>query len=91
LSLTGWVVSFISEPVVIGFTSGASTTIISSQIKSFFGIPGPKGSGFLGYWEAVFRDIGDIHLGDSVMGVLCFIALLLLRVRILTEYKHSKI
>jgi MFS superfamily sulfate permease-like transporter len=78
---SGWVVSFISEPVTIGFTAGASTTIISSQIKSFFGIPGEKGSGFVGYWQAVFRDISDIHLADSVMGVICFIALLALRVR----------
>lgn len=80
LVLSGWVVSFISEPVTIGFTAGASTTIISSQIKNLFGITGNKGSGFIGYWKAVFRDIGTICLGDSVMGVLCFIALLLLRV-----------
>lgn len=78
--LSGWVVSFISESVVIGFTSGAASTIISSQVKSFLGIAGPKGSGFMGYWRAIFRDINSISLADCSMGILSFITLLLLRV-----------
>jgi MFS superfamily sulfate permease-like transporter len=78
--LLGWVVSFIPEPVVIGFTAGAATTIISSQVKNFLGLSGPKGSGFLGYWKAIFNNIGTISLGDCLMGGLSFIALLLLRV-----------
>lgn len=80
----GWVVSFISEPVTIGFTAGASVTIMSSQVKSLFGISGDKGSGFVGYWQAIFRDISHIHIGDSVLGITCVIALLLLRVRLLS-------
>jgi MFS superfamily sulfate permease-like transporter len=78
--LTGWIVSFVSEPVSIGYTAGASTVIISSQVKGFFGIPGAKGDGFIGYWTEVFRDVKDIHWEDAVMGVLSFIALLSLRV-----------
>jgi MFS superfamily sulfate permease-like transporter len=76
----GWVVRFISEPVTIGFTGGAALTIISSQVKSFFGLEGEKGDGFLGYWTAVFRDIQTIKWGDTVVGVTAFVALMLLRV-----------
>ena len=63
-----------------GFTAGASVTIMSSQVKSLFGISGDKGDGFVGYWQAIIRDISHIHLGDSILGVACVIALLLLRV-----------
>lgn len=82
----GWVISFISEPVTIGFTAGASLTILSSQIKSLFGIGGDKGSDFIEYWKAIFRDISQIHLADSILGVLCVFVLLALRVSI--KYLH---
>ncbi|OXA50007.1 Sodium-independent sulfate anion transporter [Folsomia candida] len=75
----GWVVSFISEPVTVGFTAGAAMTIISSQIKSFLGIYGYKGSGFVGYWQKVIEDFPTIHAGDAVMGISAFISLMLLR------------
>lgn len=78
----GWVVSFISEPVTVGFTAGAAMTIISSQVKSFLGLSGPKGSGFIGYWRKVFEDISTIHVGDATVGVCAFVCLMLLRVRI---------
>lgn len=73
-------VHFISESVVIGFTAGASTTIMSSQVKSFLGLSGPKGKGFMGYWRAIFRDIETINWPDCCMGISSLIALLLLRV-----------
>ncbi|CAL8112209.1 unnamed protein product [Orchesella dallaii] len=75
----GWVVSFISEPVTVGFTSGAAMTIMSSQIKSFLGQSGEKGDGFLTYWKAIFRDINTVKAGDATLGIICFIVLMLLR------------
>ncbi|ODM99088.1 Sodium-independent sulfate anion transporter [Orchesella cincta] len=75
----GWVVSFISEPVTVGFTSGAAMTIMSSQIKSFLGESGAKGDGFLTYWKAIFSDISTVKAGDTTLGVLCLVILLLLR------------
>ncbi|ODN03451.1 Sodium-independent sulfate anion transporter [Orchesella cincta] len=84
----GWVVSFISESVVIGFTSAAACTIIASQIKNLLGIAGPKGSGFVGYWYSIFRDISTIRFGDCCMGITSFVLVLLLRK--LKDYKHPK-
>ncbi|OXA64562.1 Sodium-independent sulfate anion transporter [Folsomia candida] len=75
----GWIVSFISEPVTVGFTAGAAMTILSSQIKNFFGIKGSKGNGFLGYWKKVFSDYPTISMADSVMGICAFVTLILLK------------
>jgi SulP family sulfate permease len=42
----GTLVNFISHTVVVGFTAGAALLIIASQIKSFFGLPIPRGVSF---------------------------------------------
>jgi len=76
----GWVVSFISEPTTVGFTAGAAVTIMSSQIKSLFGMAGEKGEGFVGYWKAIFDSITTFKAGDTIVGVGAFICLMLLRV-----------
>lgn len=77
----GWVVSFISEPVTIGFTSGAAMTIASSQVNSLLGLSGKKGEGFITYWQAIFQNIGTIKPGDAILGFGSFIVLLCLRVK----------
>lgn len=80
LSFSGVIVSLISDPVTIGFVAGASLTISSSQIKSFLGLSGSKGSGFLGYIEAAIKNIGTITVGDTCLGFACVAVLLLFKV-----------
>lgn len=77
----GWVVSFISEPVTIGFTSGAAMTIATSQVKSLLGLSGEKGEGFISYWQAIFKNIATITAGDAILGFGSLIVLLSLRVK----------
>jgi SulP family sulfate permease len=42
----GALVNFISHTVVVGFTAGAGLLIIAAQLKNFFGVPIPSGTGF---------------------------------------------
>lgn len=71
----GFLVDFISFPVVSGFTSAAAITIGSSQLKGLFGLK--KGSNdFLPAWEAVFTHIQDAKLGDSLLSFGSIIFLL---------------
>lgn len=79
----GWVVSFISEPVTIGFTSGAALTIASSQVASLLGLSGEKGKDFITYWKSVFKNINTVKPADAILGVGCIVVLLLLRVRLM--------
>lgn len=82
----GWVVSFISEPVTIGFTSGAAMTIASSQINSLLGLSGEKGDAFVSYWKAVIKNINTINMGDALLGFGSLIVLLCLRVKFPTYF-----
>lgn len=50
----GALVNFISHTVVVGFTAGAGTLIITSQLRNFFGLEIAPGSSFLQTWTTFF-------------------------------------
>ena len=59
----GFVMNFISEPVIVGFTSAAALIIASTQISHLIGIKKCKGPGracfFYESVEATIRDVSD--------------------------------
>ncbi|CAG7728716.1 unnamed protein product [Allacma fusca] len=76
----GVIISFISEPVTIGFTAGSVCTIASSQVKSLLGLSGKaSGNNVLNIWEHIVEYIDTTKVGDSVLGLCCIIMLLLLQ------------
>jgi sodium-independent sulfate anion transporter 11 len=78
------VVEFFSYPIIAGFTCAASLQIASSQVKGLFGLPG-KANAFLEAWEAVFDNIDQIRLWDSILGILSILFLVALKVLISVE------
>lgn len=64
----------------MGFTSAAAIIIATSQIKDILGIS-IEGGKFVSVWQSIFKRIDQTRLWDTVLGVLCIIVLLLLRVR----------
>lgn len=83
LEFTGFLVDFVSTPVVAGFTSAGALTIASSQVKSLFGLKF-QAENFFDIWSKVFKHIKDIKLWDTVLGLGCCVILLLMRVCILS-------
>ncbi|XP_058456096.1 sodium-independent sulfate anion transporter-like [Malaya genurostris] len=76
----GFLIRFISIPVITGFTTAACLTIGSSQLRSLFGISSPgKSSDFIDAWENVIHNIGQIRLWDSVLGFSSITFLVVLR------------
>uniref|UniRef100_A0A182PSS0 STAS domain-containing protein n=1 Tax=Anopheles epiroticus TaxID=199890 RepID=A0A182PSS0_9DIPT len=75
----GFVVQFISMPVITGFITAAAITIISSQLKSLMGISSSgKSSGFVDTWVNLYENIGETQLWDSVLGFSSLFILILL-------------
>ncbi|XP_053659888.1 sodium-independent sulfate anion transporter-like [Anopheles marshallii] len=75
----GFVVQFISMPVITGFITAAAITIISSQLKSLMGIASSgKSSGFVDTWINLYENIGETRLWDSVLGFSSLFLLILL-------------
>ncbi|KAH6943316.1 hypothetical protein HPB50_019454 [Hyalomma asiaticum] len=74
----GFIVEFISGPVISGFTSAAAITIASTQLKSLFGMKF-EAEEFLDTMYQFFTHLHTMRLADSLLGVSCVILLLLIR------------
>ncbi|NWH41264.1 S2611 protein, partial [Chloropsis hardwickii] len=74
----GFLLDFISCPVIKGFTSAASITISFNQVKNILGLQGIPRQFFLQVYETL-RRVGETRAGDAVLGLTCLAALAGLR------------
>lgn len=75
----GFLIDFISAPVISGFTSAYSVIIIASQLKSLLGLQKFKTKGFIDNITKLVSHLHETRLWDIVLGVVCIVSLLLLR------------
>jgi MFS superfamily sulfate permease-like transporter len=73
----GFVVNFISESVLVGFSAGAALFIASSQIAKLFGIEGADGN-FFERIGNVLSNLGETNGWTPALGLACLVALLVL-------------
>ncbi|XP_046646442.1 sodium-independent sulfate anion transporter-like, partial [Daphnia pulicaria] len=57
----GFMVDFISAPVISGFCSAAALTVASTQVKGLFGLKF-SGSSFVEIWTGFFKNLSKIKL-----------------------------
>ena len=80
----GFLVDFVSSPVISGFTSAASVTIAVSQLKNLLGLQVQRPSklpAILKTAEEIFESISTIKWRDSLLGFSCIFLLLIMKVR----------
>jgi len=65
----GNVVSFLSHPVILGFTSAAAIIIGLSQLNKLFGLPLGRSDFFLGDVWTMLGQLPDTHLPSLAIGV----------------------
>lgn len=73
----GFVVNFISDPVMIGFTSAAALLIGTSQLRSLFGLEVERGATLLESLEPVIQRLGEFHATTAALGLSTLLLLLL--------------
>ncbi|KZC08897.1 Sodium-independent sulfate anion transporter, partial [Dufourea novaeangliae] len=74
----GFLLDFISLPVITGFTTAASINIAASQFKSLLGLPG-RSEDLVDSLRAVFSNAKDIRYQDTLLGVGTIAVLVLLK------------
>ncbi len=57
----GFLVNFLSNPVIAGFTSAAAVVIVVSQLRPLLGLNFPRQNGFLDTFTAIIDNISDLH------------------------------
>ena len=75
----GSLVSFISHPVLIGFTSAAAILIAASQVKDLFGLRADGGQTLPETLAGLFRADSGVHGITMAVAAVSLAALLLLR------------
>lgn len=73
----GFIVNFISESVLKGFSAGAALYIASSQLSKLFGIEGVQGNFFERVWN-VIKNLDETNYWTLGLGIASIAALLLL-------------
>lgn len=68
----GVVVSFLSHPVVMGFTNAAAIIIGLSQLNKIFGVPMERSELFLNDIWHVAELVPDTHIPTLIMGISAF-------------------
>jgi high affinity sulfate transporter 1 len=71
----GFVVNFISESVLTGFSAGAALFIGSSQLSKLFGVEGSHGNFFDRVWT-VIKNLGDTNWWTLALGITSIVLLL---------------
>ncbi len=75
----GFVVSFLSHPVIAGFASAAAIIIALSQLNKLLGVPMPRSQIFLADVWGVLQQIGDTHWPTLAFGLGSLAAMLAFR------------
>ncbi|XP_066970053.1 sodium-independent sulfate anion transporter-like [Macrobrachium rosenbergii] len=74
----GFLINFISQPVISGFTSAAAITIGSSQLKALFGLK-LKTRGLIDTWVKVIQNLSKMRWQDLVLGIVSIVVLSLMK------------
>ncbi|XP_049633143.1 sodium-independent sulfate anion transporter [Suncus etruscus] len=74
----GFLLDFVSCPVIKGFTSAAAVTISFGQLKNVLGLQNIPRQ-FLPQVYHTFRQLPETRLGDAALGLTCGLLLLLLK------------
>ncbi|MEO9892268.1 solute carrier family 26 protein [Aurantibacter sp.] len=75
----GFLVNFLSKPVISGFTSGAALIIIFSQVKHILGTDVENSPQFFELVGNVFSKIDQTNIYDLVIGLSAIILIVLLK------------
>lgn len=75
----GFLVNFLSHPVLSGFTSAAALIIGTSQLKSLFGLDLPSSKLIHEVWVAFFGSLGEVNLPTMAIGLGSVALLIALR------------
>ncbi|NXB74410.1 S26A2 protein, partial [Donacobius atricapilla] len=74
----GFVSVYLSDSLLSGFVTGASLTVLTSQMKYLLGLDIPRSGGvgsLITTWINIFRNIHRTNICDLITSFLCFLVL----------------
>jgi SulP family sulfate permease len=74
----GFIVNFISHPVISGFSSAAAVIIFSSQVKSLLGLKMPYSENVFSTFSLIFSSLSETNSSTLILGIIGLVFLILL-------------
>lgn len=74
----GFVSVYLSDSLLSGFATGASLTILTSQLKYLLGLKIPRAQGWFTMfktWYSLLTNLGNTNICDLVTSLLCLLVL----------------
>jgi sulfate permease, SulP family len=75
----GTIVSFLSHPVIVGFTNAAAIIIVLSQLSKVLGIAASRSESFVADVWGVLQQIGETHFPTLLMALAALAIMLAVR------------
>uniref|UniRef100_UPI00404899BB SulP family inorganic anion transporter n=1 Tax=Polaribacter sp. TaxID=1920175 RepID=UPI00404899BB len=75
----GFIVNFLSRPVISGFTSAVALIIGFNQFRNLLGVDFVRSNQIQDVVEDIWRQIDGYHLATTVIGIIAMIVILFLR------------
>lgn len=71
----GSLIKYIPKTITVGFTTGIAVTLLSTQVKDFFGlqVKGEVPSEFIQKWGCYFENFASSHLPTLIIGIICIL------------------
>ncbi|KAK3606368.1 hypothetical protein CHS0354_042003 [Potamilus streckersoni] len=88
----GFVTTYISDPLVGGFTTGIAFHVGTSQVKNVLGITIPRTDGMfqvIRTWTAIFEVIEKTNPAPVVISVICMAVLYTVKEHVNQRFKHK--
>nr|XP_039252926.1 pendrin-like [Styela clava] len=76
----GFITSYLSEPLIQGFTTGAACQVVTSQTPTILGIQIGRFNGpfsLIQSWVEIFKSLPRVHVPTLIITILCFIFLII--------------
>ncbi|XP_060065920.1 sulfate anion transporter 1-like [Ylistrum balloti] len=88
----GFVTTYMSDPLVSGFTTGAAVHVFTSQVKYIFGLDIPRFGNLFQIvytYKAIFSSIHETQLATIVTSAVCIVVIYLVKVQINQRFKDK--
>ncbi|OWF37231.1 solute carrier family 26 member 10-like isoform X2 [Mizuhopecten yessoensis] len=88
----GFVTTYMSDPLVSGFTTGAAVHVFTSQVKYIFGLDIPRFGNLFQIvytYKAIFSSIHEAQLATVVTSAVCIVFIYLVKVQINQRFKDK--
>ncbi|MGL4740228.1 MAG: SulP family inorganic anion transporter [Sarcina sp.] len=73
----GSLVKYISNPIIIGFTSGIALILFTSEVTSFLGLTVKTSDNFIARWSAYITHINKLDLTTTLLGILTIVIIII--------------